>query len=85
MKKILLLISCVFIFSVPGWADCTKEEMERKAREVALRLEALQQKNEDEYKAILLNLNNRSRLIDKHDIQAVCDFYSQALWELPTK
>ena len=80
-----MLLAALFMLLMTlgvAWSQCTKGEMEEKARIVAMKMEALRNKNQDEHQRILLRFNNKARLLDPNDIQAWCDLYDQILFEI---
>ncbi len=85
MKLAILLLAATITFAMSAGAvlaKCTQEQLEEKARLVAVKMDQMRQKDDDEYRRLLLRFNNKAQLIDKNDIDAWCDFYDQMMFEL---
>lgn len=79
---LLMALMAFYLGSGTAYAACTPEELDYKARQIATKLERLRNSNEDEYQRILLRFNNKARLLDPNDIDAMCDLYDQMLFEI---
>ena len=85
MKLILMALAALLMLQMSlssAWSQCSKEEMEEKARIVALKMKNLRNKDQYEYQRILLRFNNKALLLDPNDTQAWCDLYDQLLFEI---
>ena len=82
--KLIVLAGLLLLPMTLGtaWGQCAREDVEQKAHIVAQKMEQLFNKNQDEYRRILLRFNNKAQLLDPNDLQGWCDLYDQILFEI---